>query len=108
MKGKSWLRRQAAYLTPIISAAEGARNQGFVRLRVVLMEQRGFLQMVQSAAVMTRNMLMGKWTRLGGLMSPRLAGVPVQGVQLRAAGQSLCAIKHRGGGGELPDDLSEG
>lgn len=63
------------------------------------MEQRGFLQMVQSAAVITRKMLMAKWTRLGGLMSPRLAGAPVQGVQLRAVGQSLYAIKHRGGGG---------
>lgn len=72
------------------------------------MEQRGFLQMVQSAAVITRKMLMGKWTRLGGLMSPRLAGAPVQGVQLRAAGQSLYAIKHRGGGGSCPTTFLKG
>lgn len=64
------------------------------------MEQRGFLQMVQSAVVITRKMLMGQWTRLGGLMSPRPAGAPVQGVRPRAAGPSLCAIKHRVGGGE--------
>lgn len=52
---------------------------------------------------------MGKWTRVGGLMSPRLAGAPpVQGVQLRAAGQSLCAIKHRGWGGSCPTTFLKG
>lgn len=39
---------------------------------------------------------MGKWTRLGGLISPRLSGAHVQGVRPRAVGQFLCVIKHLG------------
>lgn len=58
---------------------------------MVLMEQRGFLQMVQSAAVITRKMLMGKWTRLGGLMSLRLAGAPRSRCPTQSRGPiSLC------------------
>lgn len=97
-------------LTPIINATDGEHDQVFGSLHVVLKEQQGFLQMVQMARTpppspsLMRKMLMRKRTRLGGLMSPRLSSTTaaVEGVQPRAGGQFLCAIKHLQGSERHP------